>query len=207
MSPFTGFLTLQGLETLHLRMPRHSENTQKVAEFLEAHEAVEWVNYSGLPSHSHYAAAQQYLPAGGGAILGFGIRGGEEAGKEFIESVKLANIGGAKTLVIHPASTTHSQLTPEEQVKTDVSPEYVRISVEIEDVEHIIADLDQALRATRESGARESSVNQSRSTADIRSAGPLRHAQVWGSDDPLEFENGGWLPQLTVCYETWGSSW
>ncbi len=151
MSPFAAFLTLQGLETLHLRMPRHCENAQKVAEFLEAHEAVEWVNYPGLPSHSHHAAAERYLPDGTGAILGFGIRGGEEAGKKFIENVKLAshlaNIGDAKTLVIHPASTTHSQLTAEEQASAGVTPEYIRVSVGIEDAEDIIADLDQALRA------------------------------------------------------------
>jgi O-acetylhomoserine (thiol)-lyase len=153
MSPFASFLTLQGLETLHLRMPRHCENAQAVASFLEAHEAVEWVNYPGLPSHAYYDAAKRYLPSGAGAILGFGIRGGEEAGKKFIENVKLAshlaNIGDAKTLVIHPASTTHSQLTAEEQVATGVSPEYVRVSVGIEDADDIIADLDQALRATR----------------------------------------------------------
>ncbi len=153
MSPFAGFLTLLGLETLHLRMPRHCENAQKVAEFLEGHELVEWVNYPGLPSHSHHAAANKYLPAGKGAILGFGIKGGEDAGKKFIESVKLAshlaNIGDAKTLVIHPASTTHSQLSAEDQAKAGVSPEYVRVSVGIEDVVDIIADLEQALRASR----------------------------------------------------------
>jgi O-acetylhomoserine (thiol)-lyase len=153
MSPFAAFLTLQGLETLHLRMPRHSENAMAVAQFLEGHEDVEWVNYPGLPSHSHHQAAQQYLPDGAGAILGFGIRGGEEAGKKFINNVKLAshlaNIGDAKTLVIHPASTTHSQLSLEEQTATGVSPEYVRVSVGIEDAADIIADLDQALRASR----------------------------------------------------------
>jgi O-acetylhomoserine (thiol)-lyase len=153
MSPFAAFLTLQGLETLHLRMPRHSENAMAVAQFLEGHEDVEWVNYPGLPSHSHHQAAQQYLPDGAGAILGFGIRGGEEAGKKFINNVKLAshlaNIGDAKTLVIHPASTTHSQLSLEEQTATGVSPEYVRVSVGIEDAADIIADLEQALRASR----------------------------------------------------------
>ena len=152
MSPFAAFLTLQGLETLHLRMPRHSENALAVAQFLAGHDDVEWVNYPGLPGHSHHEAAKRYLPDGAGAILGFGIRGGEEAGKKFINSVELAshlaNIGDAKTLVIHPASTTHSQLTPEEQVATGVSPEYVRISVGIEDVDDIIADLEQALRAS-----------------------------------------------------------
>jgi O-acetylhomoserine (thiol)-lyase len=152
MSPFASFLTLQGLETLHLRMPRHCENALEVARFLENHELVEWVNYPGLPSHSHYDSAQKYLPDGQGALLGFGIRGGEAAGKKFIEGVKLAshlaNIGDAKTLVIHPASTTHSQLTPDEQVATGVTPEYIRVSVGIEDAKDIIADLDQALRAS-----------------------------------------------------------
>ncbi|MDP6980944.1 MAG: O-acetylhomoserine aminocarboxypropyltransferase/cysteine synthase [Myxococcota bacterium] len=153
MSPFAAFLTLMGLETLHLRMPQHCSNAQKVAEFLEGHDAVEWVNYPGLPNHAHHASANRYLPDGSGAILGFGIRGGEAAGKKFIENVKLAshlaNIGDAKTLVIHPASTTHSQLTPEEQASTGVSPEYVRVSVGIEDAADIIADLDQALRASQ----------------------------------------------------------
>lgn len=153
MSPFAAFLTLLGLETLHLRMPRHCENALAVARFLEAHESVEWVNYPGLPSHAQHRAAARYLPEGAGAILGFGIKGGENAGRKFIESVKLAshlaNIGDAKTLVIHPASTTHSQLTREEQIATGVSPEYIRVSVGIEDVADIVADLDQALRASR----------------------------------------------------------
>ena len=149
MSPFAAFLFLQGLETLHLRMPRHSENALAVAKFLEAHGAVEWVNYPGLASHKDHANAQKYLPDGQGAILGFGIRGGAEAGKAFINATKLcshlANIGDAKTLVIHPASTTHSQLSEEEQARTGVSPEYVRVSVGIEDVQDIIDDLSQAL--------------------------------------------------------------
>lgn len=153
MSPFGAFLTLQGLETLHLRMPRHCENALAVAKFLDGHEDVEWVNYPGLPGHAHHEAAKRYLPSGAGAILGFGIRGGQEAGKKFIESVELAshlaNIGDAKTLVIHPASTTHSQLTAEDQASTGVTPEYIRVSVGIEDVDDIIADLDQALRKSR----------------------------------------------------------
>jgi O-acetylhomoserine (thiol)-lyase len=153
MSPLGSFLTLMGLETLHLRMERHCENALEVAQFLEAQEDVEWVNYPGLPSHSHHASAERYLPKGAGAIVGFGIRGGEAAGRKFIESVKLAshlaNIGDAKTLVIHPASTTHSQLTADEQIASGVSPEYVRISVGIEDVKDIIADLKQALDASR----------------------------------------------------------
>ena len=153
MSPFAAFLFLQGLETLHLRMPRHCENAQAVAEFLAGHATVEWVNYPGLPDHPYHASAKKYLPDGAGAIVGFGIRGGREAGIRFINNVKLlshlANIGDAKTLVIHPASTTHSQLTAEEQAATGVTPEYVRLSVGIEDVEDIKADLDQALAASQ----------------------------------------------------------
>jgi O-acetylhomoserine (thiol)-lyase len=151
MSPFAAFLFLQGIETLHLRMPRNCENAQAVAEYLEQHESVEWVNYPGLPSHPDNERANHYLPGGKGAILGFGIKGGMEAGKKFINSVKLcshlANIGDAKTLVIHPASTTHQQLSPEEQQHAGVVPEYVRISVGIEDAKDIIADIDQALAA------------------------------------------------------------
>ena len=149
MSPFAAFLFLQGLETLHLRMPRHCENAMAVAEFLEKHEAVDWVNYPGLASHKDHDNAKRYLPHGQGAILGFGIKGGMAAGKKFINACKLcshlANIGDAKTLVIHPASTTHSQLSEDEQKRTGVSPEYVRVSVGIEDVQDIIDDLRQAL--------------------------------------------------------------
>ncbi len=153
MSPFAAFLFLQGLETLHLRMPRHCENAQAVAEFLSGHPSVEWVNYPGLPDHPYHASAKKYLPDGAGAIVGFGIRGGREAGIRFINNVKLlshlANIGDAKTLVIHPASTTHSQLSEEEQAATGVTPEYVRLSVGIEDVEDIKVDLNQALAASQ----------------------------------------------------------
>ena len=153
MSPFAAFLFLLGLETLHLRIERHCANAQRVAEFLQRHPAVEWVNYPGLPSHFDYENAKRYLPNGKGAIVGFGIKGGRGAGIKFINSVKLAshvaNIGDAKTLVIHPASTTHSQLTEAEQRETGVSPEFVRISVGIEDVADIIADIDQALQASQ----------------------------------------------------------
>jgi O-acetylhomoserine (thiol)-lyase len=152
-SPLGSFLTLLGLETLHLRMERHVQNAQKVAEFLEKHPAVTWVNYPGLPSHKDHANAKKYLPAGPGAIVGFGIKGGKEAGIKLINAVKLfshlANIGDAKSLIIHPATTTHSQLTPEEQVQTGTTPEYVRLSVGIEDVRDIIADLDQALKKSQ----------------------------------------------------------
>ena len=153
MSPFAAFLFLLGLETLHVRMPRHCRNAQAVAEWLSGHPAVEWVNYPGLPDHPHHAMAKKYLPDGAGAIIGFGIRGGRQAGIKFINNVKLlshlANIGDAKTLVIHPASTTHQQLTPEEQAATGVTDEYVRLSIGIEDLEDIKADIDQALKASQ----------------------------------------------------------
>jgi O-acetylhomoserine (thiol)-lyase len=152
-SPWGSFLTLLGLETLHLRLERHSKNALAVAEFLEKHPAVAWVNYPGLASHPDYASAKKYLPDGQGAIVGFGIKGGKDAGVKLINNVKLfshlANIGDAKSLIIHPATTTHSQLTPEEQAQTGVTPEYVRLSVGIEDVRDIIADLDQALSASQ----------------------------------------------------------
>ncbi|TWU64915.1 MULTISPECIES: O-acetylhomoserine aminocarboxypropyltransferase/cysteine synthase family protein [Crateriforma] len=149
MNPFAAFLFLQGLETLHLRMPRHCENALAVAKFLESHDGVDWVNYPGLESSPHHANAQKYLADGQGAILGFGIKGGLEAGKKFINACKLcshlANIGDAKTLVIHPASTTHQQLSESEQSSAGVTPEYIRVSVGIEDAQDIIDDLKQAL--------------------------------------------------------------
>ena len=151
MSPFNAFLFLQGLETLHLRMPAHCRNAVAVAEFLEKHPMVTWVNYPGLPSHPGHAMVKKYLPRGAGSILGFGIKGGREAGRRFIEACKLAshlaNIGDAKTLVIHPASTTHSQQTVEELQAAGVTDDYVRVSVGIEDIADILADLDQALKA------------------------------------------------------------
>jgi O-acetylhomoserine (thiol)-lyase len=150
LSPFNAFLFLQGVETLHLRMERHSENALEVARFLQKHAEIEWVNYPGLEESPYHALAEKYLPNGAGAIITFGIRGGYEAGKNFINSLKLfsllANIGDAKSLVIHPSSTTHSQLSEEEQQATGVTPELIRLSVGIEDVRDIIADLDQALK-------------------------------------------------------------
>mgnify|MGYP000679507353 CR=1 FL=1 len=151
LSPFNSFLFLQGLETLPLRARQHCANAMKVAEFLAKHPKVKWVNYPGLPSHPDHARAKKLFPIGPGAILGFGIEGGIDAGRKFINSVKLcshlANVLDAKTLVIHPASTTHQQLSPEEQAKAGVTPDFVRVSVGLENVEDIIADLDQALRS------------------------------------------------------------
>jgi O-acetylhomoserine (thiol)-lyase len=151
LSPFSSFLLLQGTETLHLRMERHSENAQKVANYLETHPGVEWVNYPGLESSKYYKRAKKYLPAGQGALVTFGIKGGSEAGRKLIDAVKLfshvANIGDAKSLIIHPASTTHQQLSATEQADTGVTPELVRLSVGIEDVRDIIADLAQAIEA------------------------------------------------------------
>ena len=150
LSPFNSFQFLQGLETLPLRIQRHSENALAIAQFLKAHPAVEWVNYPGLEEHPSHATAVKYLNGGFGGIVGFGIKGGLEAGKRFINSVKLlshlANIGDAKSLVIYPASTTHSQLTPQEQLETGVTADFIRISVGLENVADIKEDLDQALR-------------------------------------------------------------
>jgi O-acetylhomoserine (thiol)-lyase len=153
LSPFNAFLFLQGLETLHLRMERHSENALKIARYLREHDAVEWVSYPGLEDHPSHELAKKYLPKGQGAILTFGIRGGLEAGKKLIESLKLfshlANVGDSKSLVIHPASTTHQQLTPEEQLSTGVTPDLVHLSVGTEAVEDLIDDLDQALKKSQ----------------------------------------------------------
>ncbi len=149
LSPFNSFLFLQGLETLPLRMERHSQNALAVARHLKEHPKVAWVNYPGLPDHPTYELAQKYLPNGQSALVGFGIKGGRAAGKQFIEGLRLfshlANIGDAKSLAIHPASTTHSQLTPEEQQLTGVTDDYIRLSVGIETIDDILADLDQAL--------------------------------------------------------------
>jgi O-acetylhomoserine (thiol)-lyase len=153
MSPFAAFLFLLGLETLHVRVERHADNALALAQWLEKHPAVLWVNYPGLSTHKHHHLAKRYLKKGAGAIVGFGIRGGREAGIKFINSVKLAshlaNIGDAKTLVIHPASTTHSQLSEQEQRDTGVTQEYIRVSVGIEDIEDILEDFDQALLASQ----------------------------------------------------------
>ncbi|WEZ15882.1 homocysteine synthase [Bacillus safensis] len=149
LSPFNSFLLLQGLETLHLRLERHSENALKTAQFLQDHPLVDWVSYPGLESHESYELAQTYLPKGQGAILTFGIKGGREAGKRLIDSVQLfshlANVGDSKSLIIHPASTTHQQLSEAEQKATGVTPELIRLSVGTEAIEDILADLEQAI--------------------------------------------------------------
>jgi O-acetylhomoserine (thiol)-lyase len=154
LSPFNSFQILQGLETLHVRMPRHVENARAVASWLESHPLVSWVNYPGLASHRDHANARRYLPKGEGAIIGFGIKGGVEAGRKFIDSVKLlshlANIGDAKSLVIHPASTTHQQLSEEEQLASGVSPDFIRLSIGLENIDDIIADISQALEASQQ---------------------------------------------------------
>ncbi len=149
ISPFNAFLILQGIETLGLRMQRHCENALRVARWLKEHPKVSWVNYPGLEDHPSHELARKYLPKGQGALIGFGIRGGREAGRRFIDSVRLlshlANIGDARSLVIHPATTTHQQLTPEEQRSTGVTDDYIRLSIGLEDFEDIVADIDQAL--------------------------------------------------------------
>ncbi len=152
-APFNSWQTVQGIETLSLRIDRHVSNAQKVAEFLEADDRVEWVSYPGLASHPHHERAKKVLPKGPGAILGFGVKGGREAGEAFINSLQLfshlANVGDAKSLAIHPASTTHSQLAEEELKSAGITPDFIRLSVGIEDIQDILWDLDQALAASQ----------------------------------------------------------
>ncbi len=150
-APFNSWATIQGIETLNLRMDRHVANAEAVAKFLEGHQDVSWVKHPSLASHPDHERAKKYLPQGAGSILGFGIKGGLEAGQKFINNLKLfshlANVGDAKSLAIHPASTTHSQLTVDEMVTAGVSPDFIRLSVGIEDLDDILWDLDQALIA------------------------------------------------------------
>lgn len=149
--PIASWWFLQGLETLSLRMEQHCRNAQQVAEFLEGHPKVEWVTYSGLPGHPDHVRAKKYLPKGPGAMMGFGVKGGREAGARFIDHLQLfshvANLGDTKSMAIHPASTTHSQLSEEEQRAAGVSPDFIRLSVGLEEIEDILWDLDQALGA------------------------------------------------------------
>jgi len=148
-APLNSWITLQGIETLSLRMERHCSNALKVAEYLSGHKAVNWVMYPGLKSHPDYEKAKKYMPKGAGAIMGFGIKGGVAAGQKFIDNLKLfshlANVGDAKSLAIHPATTTHSQLSEDEMTTAGVTPDFVRLSVGLEDIEDILWDLDQAL--------------------------------------------------------------
>ncbi len=154
LSPFNAFLFLQGIETLPVRMDRHCENAMGVARFLLEHEAVEWVNYPSLPDSPYYDLAQKYVPKGASAILTFGIKGGAQAGAKFIEAAQfmshLANVGDAKTLIVHPASTTHRQLSEEEQIAAGVTPDMIRLSVGLESLDDILWDIDQALAASRD---------------------------------------------------------
>jgi O-acetylhomoserine (thiol)-lyase len=151
ISPFNSFLFLQGIETLPLRMKQHTANALAAAEWLEKHSKVTWVKYPGLASSPYQAMAAKYMPKGAGAVLTFGIKGGKEAGRKFIDSLKLlshlANIGDAKSLVIHPSSTTHQQLSDTDQLAAGITPDLVRLSVGIEDAEDILWDLEQALAA------------------------------------------------------------
>jgi O-acetylhomoserine (thiol)-lyase len=153
LSPFNGFLFLQGLETLSLRMERHSQNALAIAQWLEARDEVEWVKYPGLASSPWNARAKKYLPNGCGAIVAFGIKGGREAGQKFVDALELhshlANVGDVRSLAIHPATTTHSQLEPEEQVSTGVTDDLVRLSVGIESLPDIQADLEAGFRAAK----------------------------------------------------------
>ncbi|HEX9058685.1 MAG TPA: O-acetylhomoserine aminocarboxypropyltransferase/cysteine synthase family protein, partial [Clostridia bacterium] len=150
ISPFNSFIFLQGLETLSLRVERHVSNTKKIVEFLSSHPSVSWVNYPSLKGNKYYELAEKYLPKGSGSIFTFGIKGGVEAGKKFINSLEifshLANVADAKSLVIHPASTTHAQLSEEEQKAAGVLPEQIRLSIGLEDAEDLIYDLDQAFK-------------------------------------------------------------
>lgn len=153
ISPFNSFLLTQGLETLHLRMPRHAQNSLATAQFLQKHPQVSWVSYPSLPDHPDHLKAAKYLPQGAGAVFTFGIKGGLQNGKKFIDSLKLfsllANVGDARSLVIHPASTTHAQLTAEQRQKANVPDDLIRLSIGLEDIDDIIDDLDQALKAAQ----------------------------------------------------------
>jgi O-acetylhomoserine (thiol)-lyase len=153
ISPFNAFMLLQGLETLSLRVERHVDNAVAVANYLKSHPMVSWVEYPALPDSRYNALAQKYFPKGCGSIFTFGIKGGLESGKKFINQLKLfsllANVADAKSLVIHPASTTHGQLSEEDQIKAGVAPDLIRLSIGIENIDDIIADLDQALNAAK----------------------------------------------------------
>ena len=225
LSPFNSFLLLQGLETLHLRMERHSQNALAVARHLAQHPGVEWVNYPGLESSKYYSRAKKYLPNGQGALITFGIKGGYEAGKKLIDSLELfsllANIGDAKSLVIHPASTTHQQLSVEEQADTGVTPELVRLSVGIEDIRDIIADLDAAIEAAnghasakRSNHRRPHSTMSGKSESETPAPGIEAPASVtipeptyegdFLLEEPLVLDCGRTLPGAILHYAVYG---
>ena len=172
ISPFNSFLLLQGLETLGLRMDRHVENAQRVAEHLDAHPGVAWVSYAGLADNPYHGLAGKYLPKGPGAIFTFGVKGGFEAGRRFIENVRLfshlANVGDAKSLVIHPASTTHAQLSEDEQIAAGLGPDMIRISVGVEDIDDLLWDLDHALEAAEAAGTPETERAAATVDGDVR---------------------------------------
>ena len=153
LAPMNAFLTITGIETLHVRMERHCANAQKVAEFLAAHPRVAWVSYAGLESSPYHALAKRYLPKGAGAVFTFGVKGGYEAGMKLVESVRLfshlANIGDTRSLILHPASTTHRQLSDEQRLAAGAGPDVIRLSIGLETAADLIADLDQALAAAR----------------------------------------------------------
>jgi O-acetylhomoserine (thiol)-lyase len=153
MSPMNAFLLLQGIETLSLRMEKHRTNTEKMIEYLSGHEQVSWVNHPSLPSHSSHELAKKYLPKGAGSIVSFGVKGGRDAGRAFIENVELAshlaNVGDAKTLIIHPATTTHSRIDAEALVAAGITEDMIRLSVGLEDIEDLKSDFDNGFRAAR----------------------------------------------------------
>jgi O-acetylhomoserine (thiol)-lyase len=177
-SPFNAFLLLQGLETLHVRMERHVSNARQVAEFLKQHSAVSWVNYPGLRESPYHELAKKYLPEGPGAIFTFGIKGGRQAGKNLIENVQLfshlANVGDCKSLIIHPATTTHQQLTDEELIACGIGPEMIRLSIGIEDIDDLLWDLGQALDKSQQAAP----VTETLIMAGAKETEPVGHSML-----------------------------
>ena len=196
LSPFNAFQLIQGVETLSLRVQRHGDNALALAQWLRSHPEVAWVEYLGLPDNLYNAKAKRYLRNGFGSVLNFGIAGGAEAARRFIDNVQLAshlaNVGDAKTLVIHPASTTHQQLSEEEQRQAGVRPDLIRVSVGIEHIEDIKADFDQALRSGRAPGCR------------VTRSAPSARTRRLILRQPLALESGASLPEVTIAYRTWG---
>ncbi len=204
IAPFNSFLFIQGLETLSLRMERHSQNALAVAQWLEARDEVDWVNYPGLASSPWHERAKKYLPRGQGAIVAFGIEGGLEAGQKFVDSLELhshlANVGDVRSLAIHPATTTHQQLVADEQATTGVTPDLVRLSVGIESIDDILADLDAGFRAAK-------CLTDGRPPGHgcLATGGRPRSPAIRDLRRRLKLEAGGHLDDVTVAYETWGT--